>query len=73
MDYKEDAGMGDKLSSKQVERVQVMGTPITVSEVVSPSLLDDQEFEQLIASAAQAARARGDTLLADLLEAEVEE
>ena len=55
--------------SKKVERVQVRGKPIKVSDFVSPFFDDDDELDALIASAAAAAQARGDTLLHGLLTA----
>ena len=66
---KEVASMGDKLT-KAVERVQVRGTPITVSDYISSSVDDDDEVQAIVDAAAAAARARGDLLLAGLLEAE---
>ena len=65
---KEVAAMGDPVT-KKVERVQVRGKPIKVSDFVSPFFDDDDELDALIASAAAAAQARGDTLLHGLLTA----
>lgn len=59
--------------NKQVERAKVRGNPITVSDYVSPDFDDDEELDDLIASAARAALARGDTLLHGLLTAEIDE